>query len=198
MSRFFRSPLTWLIAGLLAVAAGGVYWQIGQQQRRESAERARIAAEQQEQRRTAEVEIRRNREQQQFQEDMQTQKEAEEKQRQMDIEFRQDELKRKKFTADDRPTQSPLNAYYATTEERSRREAERREQYEDETAMQRARADVERQRRGLEQREMEEQAARARRESAARETPAPAAVPPSEPAGYSGPPIYAKPPKPKP
>lgn len=192
MLRFLRSPQTWLIAVLLAVIAGGVYWQVGQQQRRAQAERERIAEEQQEQRRITELEIRRKREQQRLQEDIQSQRDAEEKQRQMDVEFRQDELKRKRFAADERQTQSPVNAYYATTDERNRREAERREQSEDEAALQRARADVERQRRGLEQREMEEQAVRAQRDAAARGTPE--AAPPSVPAEPDTRPPFIKPP----
>ena len=123
---------------------------------------------------------------------MQAQKETEEKQRQMDIEFRQEELKRKQFVADDREPQSPLTGYQASSEERSRREAERRQNYDDETAMQRARADVERQRRYLEQRDIDEQSARARRDAAARETPA--TETPNEPAESAVPPPFRRPP----
>ncbi|MBL0121768.1 MAG: hypothetical protein IPP88_03230 [Betaproteobacteria bacterium] len=182
MLHLIRSPLAWLIAGLLVVFAGGVYWQVGQQQRREQVERERVAEEQAEQRRMAELETRRKREQQRLQEELQVQKEVEEKQRQMDIEFRQDELKHKRFTADERPAHSPLNTYFSLTDERNRREAERRGQSEDEAAVQRARAEVDRQRRGLEQRELDEQAVRARRDAAARGTPEVSpSSPPEEP-----------------
>ena len=168
MPRFFASSITSIVVVLLVLAAaGGVYWQIDRQQAREREEQARIAEEQLVQRRAAELEARRALEQKRFQEDIQTQKETEDKQRQMDADFRQDELKRKRFIADDRETASPQSSYQTMADERNRRESERRQQYEDEESVQRARADVERQRRGLEQREYEEQVARARREAAA-------------------------------
>ena len=192
MFRLLRSPLTWLIAVLFVAAAAGVYWQVGQQQRRAQVERERAAEEQAEQRRMAELETRRKREQQRLQEEMQAQKDVEEKQRQMDIEFRQDELKHKRFTADERPAHSPLNTYFSLTDERNRREAERKGQTEDEAAVQRARADVERQRQGLEQREMDEQAVRARRDAAARGSPE--VAPPSPPEETVTRPPYIKPP----
>jgi hypothetical protein len=198
MPRFLTSPITWIVVVLLVLASGGVYWQIDRQQAREREERERIADEQSALRRAAELEARRLREQKRFQEDIQIQKEAEEKQRQMDADFRQDELKQKRFTADERATPSPQSSWQSMADERSRREAERRQQYEDEESVQRARAEVERQRRGLEQREYEEQMVRARREAAARDSSpssAPSAAAPSTPA--APPPIIIRPPAPK-
>ena len=201
MSRIFRASFAWLVAAFLAAAAAGLYWQSGQQERRDRAERERIAEEQQAQHRVLETEARRKREQEIFQEEMQAQKDAEEKRRQMDIEFRQDELKRKKFIADEREPQNPLTGYQALSEERNRRDAERRQEYEDEAATQRARVDVERQRRYLEQRELDEQLARARREAAAREAAGAvpsSAAPASPPKDVSvAPPIIRNPAAPK-
>src|SRR6185436_3036936 len=75
-----RSPLTWLLVVVLAAAAGGGWWYLGQLQKRELAEQERIAEEQAEKRRAAELEARRRLEQVRFKEDIEAQKEAEEKQ----------------------------------------------------------------------------------------------------------------------
>ncbi len=128
MPRFLSSPITWIVVVLLTLAGGGVYWQIDRQQTRDREEKARIADEQAAQRRAAELEARRALEQKRFQEDIQTQKDADEKQRQMDADFRQDELKQKRFTADERVTPSPQSSWQSMADERSRRESERRQQ----------------------------------------------------------------------
>ena len=189
MSRLLRSPVAWMVILLLAVTGGGVAWQVNKQQQRERIERERLADEQAEQRRLAVLEERRKLEQQRLQEEMQATKDTEEKQRQMDIEFRQSELGRKQFTVDERAGQATDAGYSAALAERvrmadeyARRNAERRDQYEGEAARRQAQSEVERQKRYIEQREAEDQAARARREQSARESePAPAATPPPAP-----------------
>ena len=196
MPQFFRSPVTWLVALVVVLAGAGISWQIGQQQKREQVERERIADVQAEQRRAAELEARRNLEQQRLKEEMLATKDAEDTTRQMDIEFRQAELQRKQFTADDRPVAETGYAARVSdgvryADELRRREGEYRQQYEDEATRQRAQAEVDRQKRYLDQREREEQMARARREYAARESaPNPAATPaePEQP-----PPLFRRP-----
>lgn len=203
MSSLLRSPVVWMVILLLAVTGGGVAWQVNKQQQRERIERERLADEQAEQRRLAVLEERRKLEQQRLQEEMQATKDTEEKQRQMDIEFRQSELGRKQFTVDERAGQATDAGYSAALAERvrmadeyARRNAERSDQYESEAARRQAQSEVERQKRYIQQREAEDQAARARREQSARESePAPAATPapaPSTPAPFIPPTVRNK------
>jgi len=200
MSNLLRSPVAWMVAALIALAGGGIYWQIGVQQKREQAERERIAEEQAEQKRAAEIEARRKLELARLQEEMQAKKDIEEKQRQMDVEFRQAELGRKQFTVDERAGQATDAGYSAALAERvriadeyNRRMNERKQDYESESSRRQAQSEVERQRRYVQEREAEDQAARARREQSARESqpvPPRAATPAPEPkAPYIPPPV---------
>ena len=163
-----RKLSPWIIAALVVVIAAAGYLFYTHLQFQERVKQEHLADETRERRRIADREAEHRLAQKRLQEELQTQKEVEEKQRQMDIDFRQAELQQKKFTADDRPPGSQ-NAELSAALAARMREAEQRQRSDDESVRQRAEADLARIRRELEQREYEDQMARARREQIARE-----------------------------
>lgn len=87
------------------------------------------------------------------------------------MEIRQDEVKSRQFVADDRyvpPGQAALQSQIMQYDQARQSVSDRQQRYEDESNLRRSRADVERQKRFLQQREYEEQSARARRDANAR------------------------------
>ena len=76
-------------------------------------------------------------------------------------------MKSKQFVADERylsPAQSQVNAFSESVDAYRRYSTEQRQRYEDDANLRRARAEVDRQKRYLEQREREEQYARQERD----------------------------------
>lgn len=166
-----RSPLTWLILVIFVAGTATFYWHNEREKTRQRIERERVAAEQAELARGKEAEDRREREKLRLVEEIRAQKAAEEEQRQQAIAIRQSEVQNKQFVADDRyvsPQQSALQSYVMQQDQRQRNYEDRRQRYEEESELYRARQEVERQKRYLQQREYEEQAARYRRDAAAR------------------------------
>lgn len=170
-ANFVRSPVTWLIFVAIVVAFAAFYWQTERDAAREDFERQRVAAEQAEVRRAQESEERRIRERSRLVEEIRLQKDAEEAQRQKAIAIRQSEVKNKQFVADDRyvsPQQATYQRYQLLQDQYRHDVEERRQRYEDESNLRKARAEVERQKQYLLEREYEEQLARARRDAEAR------------------------------
>ena len=168
---YFRSPITWLIVAAAVIISGVFYVQNERENARQQFERERIASEQAELRRAKEAEERRARESQRILDEIRAQKDAEDAQRQEAIAIRQSDVQNKQFVADDRyvsPQQSAYQSYLMQQDQWRRDSDDRKQRYEDESNLRKARADVERQKRFLQQREYEELAARARREAAAR------------------------------
>ena len=169
--QFLRSPVAWLMLVAIVAVSGAFYWQNEREKARQQFERERIATEQTELRRAKDAEERRERESKRILEEIRAQKDAEDAQRQQAIAIRQSEVQNKKFVADDRyvsPQQSAYQAYQMQQDQWRRDVDDRKQRYEDESNLRKARADVERQKRFLQEREYEEQAARARRDAAAR------------------------------
>lgn len=168
---FVRSPVTWLTLAAIVVVSAAFYWQNEREKARQQFERERVVAEQTELRRAKESEERRERERERLVEEIRTQKDAEEAQRQQAIAIRQSEVQKKQFVADDRyvsPQQSAYQSYQMQQDQWRRDSEDRKQRYEDESALYKARQEVERQKRYLQQREYEEQAARVQRDAAAR------------------------------
>ncbi|MEO8102620.1 MAG: hypothetical protein ABI790_08840 [Betaproteobacteria bacterium] len=166
-----RSPVTWLTLIAIVTVAGAFYWQAEREKARQQFERERVAAEQAELQRAKESEERRERERQRLLDEIRAQKEAEDVQRQQAIAIRQSEVQNKQFVADDRyvsPQQAAYQSYQMQRDQWRRDYDDRKQRYEDENNLQKARQEVERQKRYLQEREYEEQAARARRDAAAR------------------------------
>lgn len=165
-TNLIRSPVAWLTLVAILAVSGAFYWQNAREKAREAFERERVAAEQAELRRAKESEERRERERQRLVDEIRAQKDAEEAQRQEAIAIRQSEVQKKQFVADDRyvsPQQSAYQSYQMQVDQSRRDYDERKQRYEDESNLRKARQDVERQKRYLQQREYEEQTARSRR-----------------------------------
>ncbi len=170
-SDLVRSPLAWGVFIAMVAVSGLITWQGEREKARELYERERIAAEQAEQRRVAEAEEQRARERQRLVDEIRAQKEAEEQQRQIAMEIRKEETLNKQFVADERyvtPQQAAFQSYQMRQDQWRGQVEQYRQRYEDERNLQQARAEVERQKRYLQQREYEEQVARMRRDSKAR------------------------------
>ena len=168
---FVRSPVIWLTFVAIVAVSAAFYWQSEREQARQQFERVRVAAEQAELRRAKESEERRERERQRLVEEIRALKEAEEAQRQEAIVIRQSEMQKKQFVADDRyvsPQPSTYQSYQMQQDQWRRDYEDRNQRNEDESALYKARQEVERQKRYLQEREYEEQAARSRRDAAAR------------------------------
>lgn len=166
-----RSPLTWLTLVAVIAVSGTFYWQSEREKARQRFELERVAAEQAELARTKEAEVRRENERKKMLAEIRAQKDAEEEQRQKAIVIRQAEVENKQFVADERyipPQQAAYQSYLMQQDQRQRNYEDRRQRYVDQSAMYRARQDVERQKRYLQEREYEEQAARYRRDANAR------------------------------
>ncbi len=166
-----RSRLLWVTIGVIALGGGAIYWQSEREAARQRVELARIVSEQAQIRRVNEIEEKRERERQRLADEIRTLKEAEDAQRQQAMAIRQDEVNNKQFVADDRyvpPGQAALQSQIMQYDQARQNISDRNQRYEDESNLRRARADVERQKRYLQQRDYEEQSARARRDSAAR------------------------------
>ncbi len=168
---FIRSPVTWLVLAAIVAVSGVLYWQNAREIARQQLEQARVASEQAELRRAKESEERREKERQQVVEDIRAQKAAEDAHREQAIAVRQSEVQNKKFVADDRyvpPQQATYQRYQMLVDQRRRDYEDRRQRHEDDSNLQKARQEVERQKRYLQEREVEEQMTRARRDDAAR------------------------------
>lgn len=167
----FRSPMVRLAMVALLLIAGAFYWQGEREAARLQFERDRIASEQAEAKRSKDAEEKRERDRQRLADEIRALKEAENTQRQQAVEARQAELGEKKYAVDERlitPTSAGLQSQIMQLDQALRNNEARQQQYEDENNLRRARADVERQKQYLQQRENEEQMARARRDAAAR------------------------------
>ena len=185
MATLLAAPRTWIILIVVAAIGGGLYWQYERAQTAQRIERERIVAERQQVQRLKEVEARRESEKQRLEEELREQKLADDKQRQEVNEIRSAESQKKQYVADDRYIPPPPT-YGASSYESARRNdddqrqmsndarqremEERRQRYEEESNMRRAKAEVERQKRYLDNIEREEQYARARREADSRPT----------------------------
>jgi hypothetical protein len=177
-----RAPLTWAMLAAIVAIAGGLYWQYDRDQTRQRVERERIAAEQQEERRAKEFEAKRAAEKQRLLEELRAQREAEDKQRQESNEIRSAESQKKQYVADERHVPPPPNfgnnyeaarRYYEdqrqiSSELRQREIEERKQKLAEDADLRRARDEVARQKRYLEQIEREDEYARARRDAASR------------------------------
>jgi curved DNA-binding protein CbpA len=172
---WLTAPRTWFIVLAIAALAGGLYWQYARAQTAQRLERERVAAEQQEAQRVKEIEERRLLEKQRLLDELRAQREADDKLRQESNEMRSAESQKKQYVTDDRfvpPSQYKYDSSRGDYENQRQMGAaawqrlleERKQQHEDEMNVQRARAEVDRQKRYLEQREREEQEARARRD----------------------------------
>jgi hypothetical protein len=177
---FLTSPRTWFIVLAVVAVIGGLFWQYARAQTEQRLERERIAAEQQETRRVKEIEERRLAEKQKLLEELRAQREADDKSRQESNEMRSAESQKKQYVADDRYVAPPPSRYDASRGDYENQRQmgaaawqrlleERKQQYEDEMNLQRARGEVERQKRYLEQREREDRDARARRDATGRQ-----------------------------
>lgn len=178
-----RAPRTWMISAAVTVVVVGLYGQYARAQTNERLERERIVAEEQQERRTKEREAGRVQETQRLDQELRAQKETDDKLRQETNEIRSAESQKKQYVADDRYTapagenpssyQSRRREYEGqrqfSNEMQQRATEERKQRYEEETNLRRAKADVDRQKRYLEQLEREEEVARASR--AARSSP---------------------------
>ena len=165
----------------IVVFGGGIYWQYDRNQTNQRLEQQRIAAEQAQARRIEELEQRRIADAKRLVEELRAQRDADEKQHQDVNELRSAESQKKLYVIDDRqlPTANAASSVDSTgrysedqrqmiTQAMRRDMEERRQRDEEETRLQRAQAEVDRQKRYLEQLEREDQYARARREATSR------------------------------
>ncbi len=169
--KFVRSPVAWLTVCAIAIVSATFYWQDAREKARQQFERERIATEQADVKRAKESEERRERERQQLVEEIRAQKSAEDAQRLEANAIRQSEVQNKQFVADERyvsPQQAAYQSYQMVQDQWRRDYDDRRQRHEDDRNLTKARQEVERQKRYLQDREYEEQAARARRDAAAR------------------------------
>lgn len=178
-TRLLSAPLTWLTIAAVAAIGGGFYWQYERDQSRQRIERQRIAAEEREERRAKEFEAQRVVEKQRLVEELRAQRETDDQHRQAFNEIRSADSQKKQYVADDRHVPPPPTNYSSSYEARRNYEDQRqlgsetqrrameenRQRYEDEANLQRAKADVERQKRYLDRLEREDQMNRARRET---------------------------------
>lgn len=164
------SPLLWVGVAVIVAIAGAAYWQQVREQTRLRIEREQAAMEQAEQRKILEAKQAVERERLRVLDEIRLQREAEETQRQAANEVRKAEVADKQFVADDRiPHQEQrLNVYVDRVDSYRRQAEERQQRYDEARSLSQAQAEVARQKRYLEQREREEQYARARRDSNAR------------------------------
>ena len=168
---FLRSPIVRLAMVALLLIAGALYWQGEREAARQQFERDRIASEQAEAKRGKDAEEKRERDRQRLADEIRALKEAENAQRQQAGEARQAELGGKKYAVDERlitPATTGLQSQIMQFDQALRNNEARQQQYEDENNLRRARAEVEREKQYLQQRENEEQMTRARRDAAAR------------------------------
>lgn len=166
-----RLPLAWLTLVAVIAVSGTFYWHHAREQARQRIELEQVAAEQAELARTKELEVKRETDRNRLLAEIRAQKDAEEEQRQKAIVIRQAEVENKQFVADDRyisPQQAAAQSYLMQQDQRQRNYADQRQRYVDQSAMYRARQEVERQKQYLREREYEEQAARYRRDANAR------------------------------
>lgn len=164
------SPLLWGGVVLIVAIAATAYWLQQREEKRLRLEREHAIAEEAQQRRQLEAKLAVERERQRVLDEIRLQREAEENQRQAANEVRKAENEQKQFVEGERPNpaEQRLNAFVDRADS-WRRQAEERQATRDEArSLTQARAEVERQKRYLEQKEREEQYARARRESNAR------------------------------
>lgn len=182
-AKLMRAPLTWMILLAGIVIGGGLYWQSERDKTNRRIERERIVADQQQERRAAELEQRRVVEKQRLLDELRTQRDADDKQRQEFNELRSAESQKKQYVADEQQT-LPAATNYQSNYETSRRnyedqrqigaevwqraQEERKQRVEDEMNLRRAREEVARQKRYLEDREREEQYTKAKREADSR------------------------------
>ncbi len=158
----------------IVVLGGGIYWQYDRNQTNLRLEQERIAAEKAQARRIEELEQRRIADAKRLVEELRAQRDADEKQHQDINELRSAESQKKQYVVDDRPGVTPPvvgnseDQRQMSTEARQRAIAESNQHYEEETNLRRAKAEVDRQKRYLEQLEREDQYARARREALSR------------------------------
>ena len=173
------SPRTLGIVLAIVVFGGGIYWQYDRNQTNQRLEQERITAEKAQARRIEELEQRRIADAKRLVEELRAQRDADEKQHQEVNELRSAESQKKLYVVDDRPgITSPSNLpsvsgnyedqRQMSAEARQRAMEERNQRSEDEANLRRAKAEVDRQKRYLEQLEREDQYARARREAASR------------------------------
>jgi len=168
---FVRSPVTWLTLFAIALVSGAFYWYGENENARRRLEREIVAADQAEQLRARQAEERRARESRRLLEEIRAQKDAEDAIRLQTNAVRQSELQKKQFVADERyvsPQQATYQNYQLLQDQYRRDLEERRQRHEDANDLWKARQEVERQKRYLEEREYEEQMARARRDAAGR------------------------------
>ena len=177
-----NSKAVWIALLAIGAISSGFYWQYDRVQTGQRIEREQIAAGQAEERRAKENEARRVQEKQRLLDELRGQRDADDKSRQESNEIHSAESQKKQYVADDRPALQPSNN--PSSYESSRRDyedrrqmgaeawqranAERKQQIEEELSLRRAKAEVDRQKRYLEQLEREEQYAKERREAGGR------------------------------
>ncbi len=164
------SPLLWGGVALIVAIGGSAYWLQQREEKRLRLEREHAIAEQEQQRRQLEAKLAVERERQRVLDEIRLQREAEENQRQAANEVRKAENEKKQFVEGERPNpgEQRLNAFVDRADSWRRQAEERQNTRDEERSLAQARAEVERQKRYLEQKEREDQYARARRESNAR------------------------------
>ena len=178
------SPIAWIVLATIAVIGGGLYWQHERDQTRLRIERERVVAEQQAERRAKDFEAQRVVEKERLLAELRAQRENDDKHRQQFNEIRSADTQNKSYVVDDRLVPPPPTNNYGTNYEMARRsyedqrqlygDAQRRameenkQRYEDAANLQRAKAEVDRQKRYLEQLERDEQYARAQREASSK------------------------------
>ena len=182
---FLTKPLTWIALCAVAAVGAGLYWQYDREQTRLRLERERVVAVQQEERRAREVEEKRAADKQRLLDELRAQREADDKLRQDFNATRSADSQNKQYVVDERnaPRQAPSyssssnsdsyrrnyeDQWRMASEAQRRLLEENRQRYEEAVNLQRAKADVDRQKRYLEQLEREDQYARVRREANSR------------------------------
>lgn len=175
-------PLTWITLCAIGAGGAGLYWQNDREQTRQRQERERVVAAQQEDRRLLDAEAKRVAEKQRLLDELRAQREADDKSRQESNAVRSADSQNKQYVVDERnaPRQAPSYSSSSSTDSYRRNyedqwqvanEAQRRlleenrQRYEEAANLQRAKAEVERQKRYLEQIERDDQYARSRREA---------------------------------
>ena len=177
------SPLAWITLAAIAAIGGGLYWQHERDQNRLRTEREGVVTEQQAERRAKDFEAHRIVEKERLLAELRSQRENDDKHRQQFNEMRSADTQNKSYVVDDRLVPPPTNNY-ATNYEMARRSyedqyqlngdaqrrgiEETRQRHEDAANLQRAKAEVDRQKRYLEQLEREERYARAQREASSK------------------------------
>ena len=179
------TPLTWIALCAIGAVGGGLYWQYDREQTRQRLDRERVVVVQQEERRLKEAEEKRATDKQRLLDELRAQREADDKLRLESNAVRSADSQNKQYVVDERntPRQAPGSSSSSTydssrrnyedqwqlaSEAQRRTLEENRQRYEEAVNLQRAKADVERQKRYLEQLEREDQYARARREANSR------------------------------